>query len=76
VLTAAAEPLRANVVSMSPNDIDQPDVPVSIVFQLYKPELPSPRWGKPIGGVNAGRCWLRPLRGAVGRRRAHGGGTA
>ena len=51
---AAAEPLRANVVSVSPNDIDQADVPVSIVFQLYKPELPSahPSWGKPIGDVN------------------------
>jgi hypothetical protein len=54
VPAAAAEPLRANVVSVSPNDIDQPDVPVSIVFQLYKPELPTahPTWGKPIGGVN------------------------
>jgi hypothetical protein len=54
VPAAAAEPLRANVVSVSPNDIDQPDVPVSIVFRLYKPELPSPQpdWGKPVGGVN------------------------
>jgi hypothetical protein len=52
--SALAEPLRANVVSVSPNDIDQPDVPVSIVFRLYKPELPSayPTWGKPVGGVN------------------------
>lgn len=49
---AAAEPLRANVVSMSPNDIDQPNVPVSIVFMRYKPELPSPDWGEPTGGVN------------------------
>jgi hypothetical protein len=51
---AAAEPLRANVVSVSPNDIDQPDVPVSIVFRLYNPQLPSPQpdWGKPFGGVN------------------------
>jgi hypothetical protein len=52
--SALAEPLRANVVSVSPNDIDQPDVPVSIVFQLYKPQLPSPRptWGTPIAAVN------------------------
>jgi hypothetical protein len=54
VPAAAAEPLRANVVSVTPNNIDQPDVPVSIVFQLYRPELPStrPTWGEPIGGVN------------------------
>jgi hypothetical protein len=54
VPAAAAEPLRANVVSVSPTNIDQADVPVSIVFQLYKPELPSahPSWGKPVGGVN------------------------
>lgn len=52
VPAAAAEPLRANVVSASPNDLDQPNVPQSIVFQLYKPELPSPDWGKPVGGVN------------------------
>jgi hypothetical protein len=51
--SALAEPLRANVGSWSPNDIDQPDVPVSIVFYLYKPELPSPpTWGTPIAGVN------------------------
>jgi hypothetical protein len=52
--SALAEPLRANVVSVSPNDIDQPDVPVSIVFQLYKPQLPSPRptRGTPIAAVN------------------------
>jgi hypothetical protein len=51
---SAAEPLRANVVSASPNDLDEPDVPQSIVFELYKPELPSaqPTWGKPIGDVN------------------------
>lgn len=53
VPSALAEPLRANVVSASPNDIDQPGVPVSIVFRLYKPELPSPpTWGTPIAGVN------------------------
>jgi hypothetical protein len=53
VPSALAEPLRANVVSVSPNDIDQPDVPVSIVFHLYKVELPSPpTWGTPIAGVN------------------------
>jgi hypothetical protein len=54
VPAAAAEPLRANVVSVSPNDIDQPIVPVSIVFQLYEPELPSayPTWGTPVAGVN------------------------
>jgi hypothetical protein len=28
---------------VSPNDIDEAGVPVSIVFALYKPELPSPR---------------------------------
>ncbi len=52
--SALAEPLRANVVSAAPNDIDQPDVPVWIMFQLYKPQLPSPRptWGTPIAGVN------------------------
>ncbi len=50
---ARAEPLRANVVSASPNDLDQPDVPQSVVFTLYKPELPSPpTWGTPIAGVN------------------------
>jgi hypothetical protein len=43
--SALAEPLRANVGSWSPNDIDEPDVPVSIVFELYKVELPSPRRG-------------------------------
>ena len=54
VPAAGAEPLRANVVSVSPRNIDQADVPVSIVFELYKPELPTahPSWGKPIGGVD------------------------
>jgi hypothetical protein len=54
VPAAAAEPLRANVVSVSPNDLDKPNVPQSIVFQLYKPELPAPHptWGKPIASVN------------------------
>jgi hypothetical protein len=52
--SALAEPLRANVVSVSPNDIDEPGVPVSIVFRLYKSQLPSPRptWGTPIAAVN------------------------
>jgi hypothetical protein len=59
VPSAAAEPLRASVVSASPNDIDEAGVPVSIVFELFEPELPSLRWGKPIGGVKSVAVVLR-----------------
>jgi hypothetical protein len=48
---AAAEPLRANVVSWS-SDRYEPGVPQSIVFRLYEPQLPSPDWGKPISDAN------------------------
>jgi hypothetical protein len=53
--SALAEPLRANVVSASPNDLDQAGVPQAIVFEIFKPELPDPpppTWGKTIAGVN------------------------
>jgi hypothetical protein len=53
--SALAEPLRANVVSASPNDLDKAGVPQTIVFTMFTPELPDPpppTWGKPIAAVN------------------------
>lgn len=53
VPTAAAEQLQANPLSVSPNDIDQSGVPVSIGFQLYTAgPVPDPPHGKPVAGVN------------------------
>jgi hypothetical protein len=62
VPAAAAEPLRANVVSASPNDLNQAGVPQTIVFTIFRPELPDPpppTWGKPIAGVNHVEVVLR-----------------